>query len=164
MCENNAILICKTSTNVAMKAERRNVVPLFVSLPACFCLHATHILYPARPASVHTDTPHQPHSAPITHVSHINIKHTAQSVQHPVFRPPRHHPIFCIFMQNGLHRCISIHRQPRENRVFAAAGTVGRKYASFTHHHIICCKSTNYTIMTLNAPSRSCETGFPASR
>lgn len=77
-----------------MKAERRNVVPLFVSLPACFCLHATHILYPARPASVHTDTPHQPHSAPITHVSHINIKHTAQSVQHPVFRPPRHHPIF----------------------------------------------------------------------
>lgn len=82
----------------------------------------------------------------------------------PRLPPAPSPPYFCIFMQNGLHRCISIHRQPRENRVFAAAGTVGRKYASFTHHHIICCKSTNYTIMILNAPSRSCETGFPASR
>ena len=90
-----------------------------------------------------------------THTCLLLPHHSTHILRHP---PP--HFASCIKIQNCLRRCIFIHRQLHENRIFSSKHSSGRKYASYGDFSIMHSLSTLYADCKSILFFRPCKRAF----
>ena len=90
-----------------------------------------------------------------THTCLLPPHHSTHILRHP---PP--HFASCIKIQNCFRRCIFIHRQLHENRIFSSKHSSGRKYASYGDFSIMHSLSTLYADYKSILFFRPCKRAF----